>query len=504
MARTLLSKLDRGGLLVALLAGAAAGLGQIPWSLWSLSLLGFAALLWNAGRAPTAKAAALRAWLSGSAYFLLTLNWITEPFQVEAERDAWMAPFALAFMATGLGLFWAGAGALSAPLRRFMPAAGAMALMLAACEALRGLIFTGFPWALPGHIWIGFAPAQLASLAGAGGLTLLTLSLAALPVLYRARGLAVALVLLGVAWGFGHWRLAEPLPPARDAVIRLVQPDADQALKWHPDYARMFFERHLDLSAAAPGEAGLPDLIVWPETSVPVLLNDPGSALDVILEATGGIPVALGIQREEGLRFYNSLALLGPKDDGTAEIRAVYDKHQLVPFGEYIPGGDLVADWLGVFSFSPAAGYGYSAGPAPELISMGGALGTFQPLICYEAVFPWFQRATARPDWLLQITNDAWFGLKSGPFQHLGIARLRAIESGLPMMRVANTGISAVIDPRGGILAELGMKQQGIIDHALPAALPPTLYSRIGPSAPVLLWCFAAMLLIFTRRAFNH
>lgn len=490
-----------GGLLAALPAGAATAAGQMPWSLWPVALAGFAACIWLISRAATGRQAILTAWIAGSAGFGLTLNWITEPFQVDAARDAWMAPFAVVLLAIGLGLFWALAAVLSLRLPRGPARALGFALALAASEALRGVIFTGFPWALPGHIWIPHAPGQLAALIGAGGLTLLTLAIAVLPVAYRLRGLGLSMALLAASWTWGHWRLSEPLNSPRDAVVRLVQPDADQALKWDPAWARTFFERHLDLSAAPLGVYGPPDLIVWPETSVPFLLNDPGRALDVILEATGGIPTALGIQREEGLRFYNSLAMIAPDASGATEITAVYDKHQLVPFGEYIPGGDLLAEWLGIFSFSPAEGFGYSAGPAPSVIDTGTALGRFQPLICYEAVFPWFQRAVARPDWLLQVTNDAWFGLQSGPFQHLALARLRAIENGLPVLRAANTGVSAVIGPRGELLAELGMKQQGVIDHPVPAVLNATFYATTGPWPATILWLIAALALIFRARA---
>lgn len=508
MARWRTTVFDGGGFagpVVSFLAGLAAASGQIPWSLWPLALAGFATLIFAVARAPSLRGAGLRAWAGGSGYFLLSLHWITEPFQVDAARDGWMAPFALVLLALGLGLFWLAAALIARVLHRAMPPAGAFALLLALSEALRGMVLTGFPWALPGHIWIGLPPGQLAALTGAGGLSLLTLLLACLPLLHLRRGAVAALGLLALVWGWGAWREAAPPLPDREAVVRLVQPDADQALKWDPAYARMFFERHLDLTAAGPGQSGVPDLILWPETAVPFLLDNPRGGLEAILSASGDIPVALGIQRTEGLRGYNSLALLSRDTDGRASPAQIYDKHHLVPFGEYIPFGDQLADWLGIFSFSPREGYGYSAGPGPALMDLGSRLGTAQPLICYEAVFPWFQRAVARPDWLMQITNDAWFGLQSGPYQHLGLARLRAIENGLPMLRVANTGVSAVIGPRGEIRAELGMKQQGIIDHPLPAALAPTLYSRVGPFGAVALWLiFGFCLLLLPKVQRSH
>lgn len=489
--------MGRWSLPLAAAAGLAAALGQVPWSLWWLALPGYAGGLWLVAGAVSRWQAALRAWVFGAAHFLLALHWITEPFQIDAARDAWMAPFALVFMAGGLALFWGAAGLASA---WFRPRALAFALALAGAEAARGVVLTGFPWALPGHIWLGLPPMQLAALAGAGGLTLLTLGLALLPVLARGRGLAAAAVMLAAVWGWGHWRLAQPLPPDPGPLIRLVQPNADQMLKWHPDHARDFFERHLDLTAQSADRT--PDLIVWPETSVPFLLNDDRGGLRAILAASGGTPVALGIQRTEGLRGYNSLAVIGPDAQGAPQVRAVYDKAHLVPFGEYIPLGDLMADWLGIFSFSPREGFGYTPGPGPRLLDMG-PMGAMLPLICYEAVFPYFQRAVPRPGWMLQVTNDAWFGDRAGPFQHLALARLRAAEAGLPLVRVANTGVSAMVDARGSITAELGLNRMGILDAALPAALPPTPYARWGIWPAIVAWLLGAGLL-FRRRSAEH
>jgi len=277
--------------------------------------------------------------------------------------------------------------------------------------------------------------------------------------------------------------------------VRLVQPDADQLLKWQPEHAAEFFARHLDLTAT-PAERR-PDLIVWPETAVPFLLNEPWDGLERMVAAAGDVPVLFGVQRTEGVRGYNALAVLARDAAGAPEIRAVYDKHHLVPFGEYIPGGDLLADLLSVPSFAPKLGYGYSAGPGPRLLDLG-PLGKVLPLICYEAVFSWFPRAVDRPGWIVQITNDAWFGDVSGPYQHLALARLRSIETGLPMVRVANTGVSAVIDARGGMVAELGLNRMGILDAALPAALAPTAYARAG-GWPVFVAWLLAIVAVFRR-----
>jgi apolipoprotein N-acyltransferase len=337
----------------------------------------------------------------------------------------------------------------------------------------------------------------------------------------RIGGALLAAVIFSFAWAWGLARLNQPIP-AREiqATVRLVQPNAPQALKWQDGYARMFFDRHLSLSAepfAALEAAGTrveeftpamtsapviaqgprPDLILWPETAVPFWLDQPGIGLDLIAEASGTM-TALGIQRSEGIAYYNSLAVLS----ADARIVDVYDKFHLVPFGEYIPFGDTLAK-VGITAFAAREGNGYSAGPGARVLDLGVA-GRAQPLICYEAVFPQDLRAAPeRPDWLLQATNDAWFGSLIGPQQHLAQARLRAIEQGLPLLRAANTGISAVIDAHGEVLAQLGMDHAGYIDAALPAALPPTVYSQRGdwPFAAFLMTAFA-ILFAFRRQKY--
>jgi apolipoprotein N-acyltransferase len=461
----------------AAVAGAAAALGQVPFGLWPLALVGFAGGIALIAAAANPRGAAITGWAFGAAHFAVALHWIVEPFLVDPVRHGWMAPFALVLMAGGLALFW-GAAALAAARLRFGPIG--IAAALAAAEALRSHVLTGFPWALPGHIWIGLPPMQTAALAGGFALSLVTLLLAALPVASpRAGGLA-ALAGVAALWTGGAWLAARPLPPPTDAVVRVVQPNAVQALKWHPLWTEVFLERQLAATAAAPR----PDLIVWPETAVEFWLNEPGDGVARIAAAAAGVPVAFGVRRAEGLRLFNSLALL----DRSGAVAEIYDKYHLVPFGEYMPAGDLLADWFGIGAFAAGEGMGFSAGPGPRVIAVPG-VGRALPLICYEAVFPRLIRGAAggRPDLLLHVTNDAWFGAFSGPFQHLGLARLRAAEFGLPVVRAANTGVSAVIDARGGIVTSLALDTQGHADARLPGALPPTPYARAGEAAFLLL-----------------
>ncbi|MCL4676714.1 MAG: apolipoprotein N-acyltransferase, partial [Pararhodobacter sp.] len=343
-------------LLAAAALGALAAFGQAPWGAWYLTVPAMAAVLLLIAEAPTRGAAALRGWLAGAGQFAVALSWIVEPFLVDIATHGWMAPFALILMAGGLALFWAAAawlghGASSRRLRRLW----LTALALLVSEALRGVLFTGFPWALVGHVWIGTPVDQIAALGGALLLSALTLGLAvALGTAWlRVRqrrfgraggGLVAGLAVLGSVWGWGGVVLSRPDQPARDGVIRLVQGNVPQHLKWQPDLVQGFFQRHLDLSAR-PRETPL-TLVIWPESAAPFLLDNPGIGLDLASRAADA-PLVLGLDRSarsaDGVvRYFNALAHL----DETGAIRAVYDKHHLVPFGEYIPLiGEAAQGW---------------------------------------------------------------------------------------------------------------------------------------------------------------
>lgn len=488
MKRLWQSRPGRAGALLAFGAGAFAALGHAPLYLWPVTLAGLALLVRLVVQAD--RGAAWIGLLGGMGYGAVALSWIVEPFLIEPEVYGWMAPFALFFMALGLGVFWAVAAWVARLLMWRVPALG-FGVALTVVEHLRGHILTGFPWAMPGHVWISTPVAQLGAWVGPTGLTLgLLLVSTALSTLRRGPVLGAGIGLAAV-WGFGLWVLAQPVPADRAAVLRLVQPNAEQALKWDADQARVFFDRLLAASAAAPR----PDLVIWPETALPYLLERHAELAPMIAAAADGVPVALGAQREDGSRFWNSLTVIEP--DG--RLGARYDKHHLVPFGEYIPLGDLAYRWFGLRAFAAQEGAGYSAGPGPQLIDFGPELGRALPLICYEAVFPQdVNAAPERPDWLLQITNDAWFGTLSGPFQHADQARMRAIEQGLPLVRVANTGVTAVYDARGQIRATLPFGVEAHIDAPLPAPLPITAYARWG-EAPVLV-LLAGLALFLIRR----
>ncbi|MDN5568891.1 MAG: apolipoprotein N-acyltransferase [Paracoccus sp. (in: a-proteobacteria)] len=480
-----------------LVLGAVGALGLAPFGIWAATPIAFAILIWRLARLRPA-AVFWHALVAGFGWFAVALFWIVEPFLVEPETYGWMAPFALVLMALGGALFWAIPGWLAAIwARNWRMQAVGIAVALALSDWLRGWLFTGFPWALIGHAWIDTPVAQLAAWGGPLGLSTFTLALGTLPALLwrpslpRATACLIpafaAIVALGGAWAFGLARLAAPSPAETGKIIRIVQPNATQHLKWDPEWSQVFFDRLLDLSS----EPGPHDLVIWPETAVNFLLEDANPILPAMSQAANA-PLVMGIQRRDGSRYYNSLAVVEPG----GELTQTYDKFHLVPFGEYVPWGDTLAK-IGIGAFAAQQGNGYSSGTGPQVIQTGD-IPPFQPLICYEAIFPQHLRnLTTRPAWILQATNDAWFGNISGPYQHLAQARLRAIESGLPVARAANTGVSAMIDAKGRIRDSLDMQQTGKMDVALPSALPATFWIRTG-NAPLLV--LLSLLMLATLR----
>ena len=466
--------------LYAFAFGAVAALGHAPFGLWWAALLGFSGLIWAATRSPRQ---GLVAWSGGAGYFGVTLHWIVEPFLVDAATHGWMAPFALILMAGGLAAFWGLAGWVAA---RLTPGAIGLALWLTAAEMTRGHVFTGFPWALPGYIWAETPVRMTVALYGSYGLTALTLLICALPFAARSRrgrtGFFV-LSLLGLAGLFVGGALREGRDYDGTGEIALIQPNAPQNEKWDPERAPVFARRLIDFTgeAVAEDEFDRLKMAIWPESAVIWPLDRAGPVFDEVNRVAPGLPVLTGINRREGEDWHNSAVVA----EGGA-VTQTYDKVHLVPFGEYIPFRIDLLRRMASFT-----GFGFAAGDRVRAIDT--PLGRAIVFICYEAIFPGHvRRAEERPDLLIQITNDAWFGTFAGPYQHLDQARFRAAEQGLPLYRAANTGISASIDARGEVKVSIPLGTTGWTTAQKLAALPPTPYARAG-DLPVALFLALAI-----------
>lgn len=479
---------------VALLAGAALTLAQPPFSLWPALIVGWPLLLWLIDGAETPRRAALVGWLAGLGFFLTGLYWIGEAFLVEASKVWWYAPvmpFAVFALSALLAAFWAGAFWAARRLRaQGWRRAVALALAITVAEVARGSVLTGFPWAAQAHAWVETPVMQVAALVGAYALSALTVLAAALAGAGGWRAPLAAALGLALGWGWGAARLAQAPLDADGPVIRLVQPNVGQRDKWADENARPIFEGLLALTAAPA--AAPPALVVWPEVAVTFLFDESPQAQAMAAAALPpGAALAVGaVRRADNGRLHNSLLFQGP---GAAPLGA-YDKRHLAPFGEYVPYASILGA-LGVGTLGDGLS-GFAPGETSGPFALPG-LPPVAPLICYEIVFPGEVAAAARgADWMLQVTNDAWFGDSGGPRQHLAQARVRAIEQGLPVARAANTGVSAMIDPYGRIRASLALGGRGALDSPLPAPAPRTAFSRIGDAGALALLASAALIVL--------
>jgi apolipoprotein N-acyltransferase len=519
----------------AVLLGAISVLAFAPVHAWPILFGSFGGLVWlldgchaaHARLGDRLKCASLIGFWFGFGYFLAGLYWVAEAFLVEPWRHGWLIPFVMAALPAGMALFFVAATALAMLL--WFPGLGrvfALALAFGLAEYARGHVLTGLPWNLVGYGLLGPLPMmQLASLLGVYALSLLAVLLFASPAaitapdgsnLQSGKGgvalAAVLLLLLGVGYVWGERRLAHAEQASTGIRLRIVQADIDQAAKWRPENSAEIFAGYLDLTKSCGTQTPLDgiNIVIWPETAVPFLLADTPDALDAIGAALPQkTSLVVGSARlvenrdEQGIpgpaRIYNSLLVI----DDQGRVVSSYDKMHLVPFGEYLPFQDFMES-LGIMQLTGVRG-GFSSGAGPRLLSIPGAPPA-SPLICYEIIFPDdVTENSARPGWLLNVTNDAWFGSSAGPYQHFHQARVRAVEQGLPVARAANTGISALIDPYGRILAEINLGEKGVIDVDLPKVGPPTLYVRLKILLEISVVAFAlACWLACCCQSFRH
>lgn len=485
----------------ALASGALAALAHPPFGFWP-GFFGWTLLILTIEGARTRWGAFLIGWTAAFAYFLISCWWVAEAFLVDAKAHGWMAPFAATLLPALLGLFW---GAAALTYWRFGPSTPWRAFFFTAVfmvfERLRGVLFTGFPWNPPGAAWeAGTAQSQVAAWIGVYGLSFLTILAftAFAPAILagdRKKRLGMAtvgmLTLIGISVA-GFARLPSGPVPTTRTIVRVVQPDVPQESKWDEASFRAIVLRYLALTASpARGALGDPDVIIWPEGALPASLDDlfaPGNWVGPALARSvkpGQTLLMGGYRSEPGKdgrsRYFNSMLVLNDVGPGL-KVVGVYDKHRLVPFGEYLPL-ERVAEATGLKALVHV-GDGFSAGPRPAPLNLPNAP-RVQPLICYESLYPGFtSEKGGRPAWIVNISNDAWFGRSSGPRQHLNLASYRAIETGLPIVRATPTGVSAILDGYGRIVGEsrLDPGESGVIDARLPQALSPTLYFKLGDS----------------------
>jgi len=474
---------------LAFLLGALSAAALPPVHLVFLLVPAFIGWLWLIEGSATRRGALSAGWWFGAGHFAAGLYWISNALLVQPELYAWLIPIAIGGFAAGFGVF----PGMVAVAVRLVPAGGigriaALALAWTAAEWLRSWIFTGFPWNLIGTVWaFSDAMIQPAALFGTFGLGLVTVTLAALPAVLADPGISsrgaltaagAGAALLAVLWVGGTLRLpAGESPTVENVRLRLVQPNIPQKLKWHPDYRDANLVSQVELSRRPTPDGQAPTHVIWPETAATFFIAHDTQRRDFMAKAAppGGLLITGAPRRTppgaDAYRVWNSLEAV----DGKGGIVGVYDKAHLVPFGEYVPFRGL----LDIKKIT-AGRQDFSAGEGPATLHLPG-LPPVGPLICYEIIFPGHVAdRNDRPGWLLNLTNDAWYGKSAGPYQHLAATRMRAAEEGLPVVRVAMTGITAVFDGFGRSVGRIGLEKTGVLDTRLPKALDETPYARYG------------------------
>lgn len=496
----------------SLAAGALASLGLAPLHAWPLTAAGFIGLILlldaaHAGPRPIRTAFA-RGLAFGLGWFGLGMYWIGAPF-LQVDGAAILAPLGIGLPIL-LAVFWGAAAAIamcrwSRDWRRVFLFAGVFAIS----EWIRGHVFGGLPWNLPGYVWEAGGPlSQLASIVGIYGLTAITVLALSMPVtVFDSNGaiekrmvptMAMALA-LGLAWGAGAQRLARAPAGGGEFVVRVVDSGLTQAEIWAPGQAIEVARRYLELTGD-PAESRA-DVVVWPEGAMPFLLLDQGEVLDAIGQRLGNRVLITGVTRAEqtpaGPIYFNSAAVLDGVN-GALRVGQIYDKTRLVPFGEFIPLYGLVARLGLPIEAIQEIGNGFQPGSGARQLIVPGA-SPVAPLICFEAIFPGFLPAgDRRPEWLVNVTNDAWFSYGRGwppfgPHQHYNQSRYRAIESGLPMARAASGGISAIIDGMGREIVATTV-DGGAVEASIPKPTKHTTFTTLGlVLAPILVFVFVAL-----------
>lgn len=459
-------------------------------------------------------------WCYGFGYFLAGIYWISISLLVDAEQFAWLIPFALILIPGVLALYIAFTALIYKKImQRFLVEQVSKKIIIFAFlwfifELLRSFLLTGFPWNLLGYIWLfNDALAQAASIVSVWGLSFFAVMFCLFPVMFMQFdngfsflkpdkktsffGTFLFLILI-LAFFYGHYYIDDKkMEPIKDVKLRLVQGNIAQDTKWDAQQKYQNFLKHIDLTKSS--DLDVIDLVIWSETSVPYALGD---NIELLQELQKAVPLkgslitgALRLKysdSDEIDAIWNSVFAIDKRG-----IIGYYDKHHLVPFGEYVP----LEQYLPFINKITNGAIGFSRGDGPSTVKTSSLL--LGPLLCYEVIFPdKIIDKTSRPDLLVNLTNDAWFGRSLGPYQHFDTARMRTIEYGIPMARVAATGITAFIDPFGRVIKKLNLNVEGIIDVNYVNKLQPTIYSRYGLYPLILLILMFFMMLL--SKSINH
>lgn len=477
----------RKRMLAAFGFGGAMALSMPPFNAFPLLWICLPALIALLRATTTLKQAFATGWVFAFGFFVFGLYWIAASMFVDIGRFWWAVPFAVAGLPALFALYYGIAAVIGKKIGLSgLSGAVTFGLLWFLADYARGHLFTGFPWILLGYAWSDVLPVlQITSVIGIYGLTLITAIAACLPAALERRtgktprrAFIYSLSFLVLIAGWGQIRLTTTeLARFPNVRVRLVQPNISQTEKWREDER----DNHLDRLIRLSSQEGAEPIthIFWPETASPYFLSE---SIDLRRKIAAEIPAAssilTGVIRrdfdEDGtLRFYNSLVAL----DGLGRLIAGYDKTHLVPFGEFMPLRKTFPHSIQAMAASSAD---FSRGPGPRSLRVLG-LPLFSPLICYEVIFSGeVVDRKDRPEFMANLTNDAWYGLTTGPYQHFAIARVRSIEEGMSLVRIANTGVSGVVDPLGRIERKLSLQKEGVIDAVLAKPLPETLFSKQG------------------------
>lgn len=501
---------------VALLCGVAATLALPPVCFLPLLFVACMGLFWLLQGCHTPKQAFYTGWWFGFGYFTTGIYWIAFALLTEPEKFGWMVPFAVFGLSGILALYYALFTYIfyRAPVRHSISKWMLFAVLWVVMEWLRTYLFTGFPWNLIGYAWtVSDVMMQAASVVGVYGIGLLTVLVATAPVLWfsiqwhthevsykKSWPAIIALILLPLVWMGGTWRLQTKIDAeVPDVRLRIVQGNVSQYHKWKPELRAATLQRYISLTLA-PGYRSRTH-IIWPETAMPYFLENTPWVRERLgeLAPEGGALVTGGLRTDySGIGDYqvwNSMLMVNHE----GEVVNYYDKTHLVPFGEYVPFRSILP--LEKITYGSKD---FSVGEGPRVLSIPN-IPPFNPLICYEVIFP--QHAfhkDNKPQWILNITNDAWFGNSSGPYQHFAMARMRAVEEGIPLVRAANTGISAVVDSYGVVREKINLGKTGVLDASLPTSLPQgTIYSRWDDFIVLALIAIMCSMLFFVEKRYN-